>query len=419
MSVVRQCVILVGGLGTRLGTLVADVPKPMLPVAGRPFLWWLLREVSRYGISDVVLLTGHLSEVVEAALPALVSSLPRPLNIRISREPIRAGTGGALHHAAALLADRFLLLNGDSLFDCGLGPALSIEAPDGVLGRLMLRAVADASRYGVVALDGARVTTFAARPEPGAAGVINGGVYVLQRRLLDHVAPQCSLEQDVLPGLATAGHLRGILADGWFIDIGIPDDLARAQTELPARLVRRALFLDRDGVCNVDHGWVGTRERFEWIPGALDAMADAHRRGWHVFIVTNQSGVARGHYTEADVQSLHRWMQVEAMHAGGTIDDVRYCPTHPDAARPEYRRSSDWRKPGPGMILDLLRAWELDPAQCLMIGDQPTDMQAAAAAGVPGHLFPGGNLAHFISPLLQTNPTPHCPGATPSATVGP
>ena len=190
------------------------------------------------------------------------------------------------------------------------------------------------------------------------------------------------------------------MSDGWFIDIGIPDDLARAQAELPRHLERRALFLDRDGVCNVDHGWVGTRERFEWVAGARQAIAAATRRGWHVFLVTNQSGVARGHYTEDDVRVLHRWMLDEVLAEGGTIDDSRYCPFHPEAVLPAYRGASSWRKPGPGMLLDLLRAWRLDPARCLMVGDQPSDMATAAAAGMPGHLFPGGNLLDFVTPLL-------------------
>ena len=398
--VVRQCAILVGGLGTRLGALVADVPKPMLPVAGRPFLAWLLDEIARFGIEDVVLLTGHLSEVVEAALPALEQGLPRPMRLRVSREPVRAGTGGALHHAAGLLQERFMLLNGDSFLDAPIGAALANEEPD-VLGRLMLRRVPDASRYGVVALAGETVTAFQARPEPGTPGVINGGVYVLDRAILEHVGPQCSLEQDVMPQLADAGRLRGTLAEGWFIDIGIPEDLARAQQELPRRLGRRALFLDRDGVCNVDHGWVGTRERFEWVPGALDTIVAASRQGWHVFIVTNQSGVARGLYDEAAVRALMAWMQETAMQAGGTIDDYRYCPFHPEAALPEYRRSSDWRKPGSGMVLDLIEAWGVQPSRCVMVGDQATDLVAAAGAGVPGHLFPGGRLDRFVLPLLD------------------
>ena len=406
MAAVRQCAVLVGGLGTRLGALVADVPKPMLDVAGQPFLAWLLREVSRFGIDETVLLTGHLSDVVEAALPALHAALPRPMRLTVSREPVRSGTGGALHHAAPLLHDRFLLLNGDSFLDVPLGPALTVVEAPNVLGHLLLRPVLDASRYGVVETAGDRITAFRPRPDPAHAGpaTINAGIYVLDRRILDHVAPQCSLEADVLPGLAASGALRATVGQGWFIDIGIPADLARAQTELPQRLNRPALFLDRDGVCNIDHGWVGTRDRFEWVDGARQAMAAATARGWHVFVVTNQSGVARGFYTEDDVRGLLRWMGEDAMRAGGTVDDARFCPFHPDAPLPAYRRASDWRKPGPGMVLDLLRAWNLDPARCLLIGDQDSDMAAAQAAGVRGYKFGGGNLLRFVQPLLETPP---------------
>ena len=396
---IRQCAVLVGGLGTRLGSIVADVPKPMLGVAGRPFLGWLLQEASRFGIDEAVLLIGHLSEVVEAALPALEASLPRPMRLVVSREPVRAGTGGALHHALPLLDERFLLMNGDSLFDCAPTAALTeADAP----GHLMLRAVPDASRYGVVDWSEGRVTAFRARPERAEPGVINGGVYGLSRAVAERAGPECSLEQDVLPALAAEGALRGTVGEGWFIDIGIPADLERAQTELPRQLARPALFLDRDGVLNVDHGWVGTRERWEWMPGALEAIAMATQMGFHVFVVTNQSGVARGHYTEAALHALHRWVLDQALAAGGTIDDWRYCPDHPEAPLEAYRRVNDWRKPGPGMIQDLVRAWRLEPRRCVMVGDQPTDMQAAEAAGVRGHLFPGGDLAQFVRPLLES-----------------
>ena len=97
-----------------------------------------------------------------------------------------------------------------------------------------------------------------------------------------------------------------------------------------------------------------------------------------------------GYYDEAAVVALHAWMADEARRAGGTIDDIRYCPFHPDAVVPAYRRASDWRKPAPGMLLDLIRAWELDAARCVLVGDQETDMQAAAAAGMRGFRFPGG-----------------------------
>ena len=409
---IRQCAVLVGGLGTRLGPVTAATPKPLLTVGDRPFLAWLLREVARYGITDVLLLTGHLSEVLQAGLQDLRDRLPRAVTLAVSQELVRAGTGGALHHAREHLHDSFLLLNGDSLFDCDLTPLLTPEP--GVMGRLALRRLADASRYGVVETEGDRVTAFRERPAPGEtrrvcaganaerfAGLINGGIYRLDRRVVDRTTAVCSLERDVLPGLARDGLLRGTESAGWFIDIGVPPDLERAQIELPRRLARPALFLDRDGVCNIDHGWVGTRDHFEWMPGAKAAIRLAHVRGWHVFIVTNQSGVARGLYDEAAVQDLHRWMLDEVLQSGGTIDDVRYCPFHPAAAVPAYRRSSSWRKPEPGMILDLLRAWDLDPGRCVLVGDQASDMAAAAAAGVAGHLFPGGDLAEFVQPILD------------------
>ena len=149
---------------------------------------------------------------------------------------------------------------------------------------------------------GELVTAFHERPASGlpagdepVGGVINGGIYAFDRRVLDEVSSVCSLERDVMPRLASRGALRGTLAAGWFIDIGVPADLTKARAELPKRLRRPALFLDRDGTINVDHGWVGTRERFDWIDGARAAVRLATEAGWHVFIVTNQSGVARGH----------------------------------------------------------------------------------------------------------------------------
>lgn len=405
-ATIRQCAILAGGLGSRLGAITATTPKPILPVGGRPFLYWLMREMTRYGVEEFLILSGHLAGQVRATVDAIAASLPRKVAVRYSEEPVRAGTGGALYHARDQLDPRFLLLNGDSLLDFNLAAMLAAAAtdPDEVLGRIAIRPVPDASRYGVVSTEADRLTAFRPRPPegaPAAPGRINGGVYLLSRAVAERATAICSLEADILPDLAQAGRLRASVADGYFIDIGIPPDFARAQTELPAALRRPALFLDRDGTINHDHGWVGTRERFDFIPGALEAIAAATAAGWHVFVVTNQSGIARGHYTEADFHALQAWMAEQVRAHGGTIDDVRFCPFHPEAPLAAYRRVSDWRKPAPGMLRDLLNTWQLEPAACILIGDQPTDIQAAEAAGITGHLFPaGGNLATHVTPLL-------------------
>ncbi len=408
-ATLRQCAILAGGRATRLGAIAQDTAKPVLEVGGRPFLAWLMRDMQRYGVEEFVILSGHLAAPLRDAVEHAADSLPKPTSLVFSEEPFQAGTAGALRHAGDLLEDRFLLCNGDSLFNTNLAALLRDFAQDAaghVAGRLMLRDVPDASRYGVVTIEGDRITAFLERPAPSetpaaaAPGTINAGIYALSSRILSHCPETGSLERDVLPALAAAGQLRGTRGQGYFIDIGIQTDLEAARHELAHIMRRPALFLDRDGVLNIDHGYVGTRERFHWVHGALEAIRHACDHGWHVFVVTNQSGVARGMYGEADVKRLMAWVADEARRHGGTIDDWRYCPFHPEAPLPAYRRESEWRKPRPGMINSIVADWELDTSHCLLVGDQSIDLEAARAAHMRGALFPGGDLAAFVGPLL-------------------
>ena len=399
----RQCVLLAGGIATSTAEIIREVPKPILDVGGRPFLFWRMRELQRFGVEEFVILTGHLRAEVEAAITLAADSLPKPAKLVFHEAPLAAGTAGALRAALPLLEARFLLCNGDSAFDANIAPLLASFAADGedVLARLMLRDLDVASTEGLVQTKGARVTAFTLAADSALPGSTNAGVYAVDRKLAAICPAQGSLKRDVLPALAGRSALTASHASGFFIDIGIPDDLARARRELPAVLNRPALFLDRDGVLNHDHAYVGTRERWEWTQGAKGAVRLASDHGWHVFVVTNQSGVARGMYTEGDVRALMGWMCEELRAAGGTVDDWRYCPYHPEATVEAYRRESDWRKPGPGMINSLINDWNLTHTLCLMIGDQSTDHQAAVAAGIPGLIFPGGDLAEFVAKAMS------------------
>ncbi len=157
-----------------------------------------------------------------------------------------------------------------------------------------------------------------------------------------------------------------------------------------------AVFFDRDGVLNVDHGYVARREDFQWIEGAVAAVRALNEAGYYVFVATNQSGIARGLYAVEDMYTLHEFMTDELARAGARIDDIRFCPFHPEGTIDAYRRVSDWRKPGPGMILDLMERWPVERERSALIGDKEADMEAARAAGIRGLLFTGGNLEEFV-----------------------
>jgi len=397
---ITQAVILCGGIGSRLGALTAGTPKPLLPVDGTPFLQTLIQEITRYGVNRFLLLAAFESDQIKQFAKELPERLGSKIEVVVSVEPERAGTGGAIFHARDALDEAFYLFNGDTFLQTPLRDLAAFLDDETAIGALALRPLPDAGRYGVTTLKAGKVTAFGIRPLNPGPVLINGGVSAFRKSVVDYLTPCGSLEEDALPGLASAGALRGMAVDGYFLDIGVPEDYLRAQTEIPALRRRPALFLDRDGVLNLDHGHVGTLDRFEWIPGAREAVALANRSGFYVFIVTNQAGIAKGLYSLADYEALSRHIREGVAAVGGQIDDERFCPNHPDAVIESYRGQSDWRKPAPGMILDLVNKWPIDLDRSLMIGDRETDIAAATAAGVRGHLFSGGRLDDFLRAVL-------------------
>jgi len=398
----RQCVILAGGRGTRLGALVDTVPKPMLPIAGRPFLEHLVLGVHRFGFDRFVFLAGYRGELVHQHF-APDAPLARELGARfttvIEREPL--GTAGALRLAAALLDDSFLLLNGDSYFDFNVLDLASTARNHPA--RIALCQIGDVSRYGLVELAEGSVSSFHSKSGRPGPGLVNAGVYWLNKSILDYLPKEAgSLEDDVFPQLAEAGRLEGKAYEGYFIDIGVPDDHAAADRGFAAAIRRPAVFFDRDNVLNEDKGYTHQADHFTWMPGASAAIKACNDAGYFVFVVSNQAGVARGFYDIAAVETLHAWMNEQLRGEGAHIDAFRFCPHHPQGTVAAYAVQCRCRKPQPGMILDLLHDWPVVLQKSILIGDKPSDLEAGTAAGVRSLQFQDGNLEPFVRAILST-----------------
>ena len=159
--------------------------------------------------------------------------------------------------------------------------------------------------------------------------------------------------------------------------------------------LRPAIFFDRDGVLNRDDGYIHRPDQVHWMPGAAAAVRLANQAGFLTFVVTNQSGIARNYYSEADMRALHEWMQGELARHGAHIDRIYFCPYHEEGENPAYRKDSFDRKPKPGMLLKAMSEFPVKRELSFMIGDKDADMEAARAAGIAGFLFTGGNLARF------------------------
>jgi D-glycero-D-manno-heptose 1,7-bisphosphate phosphatase len=169
---------------------------------------------------------------------------------------------------------------------------------------------------------------------------------------------------------------------------------------------RPAAFLDRDGVLNVDLGYVHRIEDLEWIAGAPQAVRRLNDAGYRVIVVTNQSGIGRGYYDEASMDAVHEALRAHLATAGARIDAIYACPFHPEAIVERFRHPDHPdRKPNPGLLLRAMRDFAIDPERSFLIGDKDSDMEAARRAGVTGHMFKGGDLDAFVREILPPSET--------------
>lgn len=380
----REAIVLAGGFGTRLAHVVPDVCKPMAPVAGRPFLRFVMDQLAAAGVEHAVVADGYRREQVEGYFGGFY----RGMDVVYSPEDEPLLTGGAVKQALTKCEGGWVfVMNGDTWLDVDFAAmeAVANDAPENVKAVIAVKRMRDFERYGTVDVKEDGMIAAFHEKKPCADGLINAGVYLIRRDALVNMPRKFSLESDWFERVVGAGELMVSECAGGFIDIGVPEDYELAQTMLAplARGWKLAMF-DRDGTVNVDTGHLFEPEKLELIPETVNIMARYAADPDHkVVVATNQAGIAKGLYTEDDMRSLHRFMEQQIEKRGARVDAWYFCPHHPD-----YTGECECRKPAPGMLLAAMRDFDASPKDCVMYGDKPSDEAAAKAAGV-GFVYAG------------------------------
>lgn len=376
-----KVVILAGGFGTRLQSVVRDVPKPMADINGTPFLELLMSNMLRYGATEFILCVSYLREKIIGYFGDEFRGMP--VKYSIEEEPL--GTGGAIKQAFELFGlDEAIVINGDSYIKMDYSAFLH-QNKDHILS-IALKHVENASRFGLVETSEQYVIKFNEKSDEVKAGLINAGIYYINKKLWQY-APESkkfSFEKDILEK-----HIKEIgatfyVTEDYFIDIGIPESYAKAQKELKNVILPRskALFLDRDGVINEDKHHVYKISDCVFIEGIFDFCRKYKKAGYKLIVVTNQAGIAKGIYTKNDYFNFRDYIHNVFEENGCPIDGEYYCPFHQDATVQMYRADSEDRKPNPGMIFKAAKDFNIDLSESVLIGDKESDIEAGRKAGI-------------------------------------
>jgi D-glycero-alpha-D-manno-heptose 1-phosphate guanylyltransferase len=396
---IQEAIILAGGLGTRLRSAVPDLPKCMAPVAGRPFLFYVVNYLRMQGIEKIIFSLGYMHEVI---LDWLQQEFPTlHYDYVVEDEPL--GTGGAIQLALRKAeTDHVFVANGDTLFKFDALAMLDQHFEKKAECTLALKPMQQFERYGVVELNEQDTILSFKEKQYYESGLINAGLYLINKQsfLARDFPVKFSFEKDYLEKFVGELVFSGLSRDAYFIDIGIPEDYNRAQSEfnkpqlnLSAIDKSWTLFLDRDGVINHDNlgGYITTADEFRFmdgLPQLFKKLADVFGR---IIIVTNQRGVGRGIIKYDDLMAMNAKMLLGIQEAGGIVEKIYFCT--------DIDNRSFGRKPNPGMAVQAIKDFpDININKSIIVGNSLSDMKFGRYAGM---------YTVFVSTTNKTVSLPH------------
>ena len=357
---INQALILVGGKGTRLGKLTKKNPKPLLQVNQKPFLDFVINFLLKFKIKKILLLTKFKHEKFKKLYDK--KKIGKTI-IKCVPEKEYLGTSGALKNVINKLDKKFIMCNGDTVFNINLFNFIS-KLKKKYIGILACSSLQNNIK---------RYSNFSSKSKK----IISSGIYLFQRdKIKKYLISPGSIENDVLKNLPKK-LFKKVCYKEKFLDIGIPKDFNRAEKFLNKTFKRKCVFLDRDGVINYDYGYVYKKKDFKWKKNVIPAIRLLNKNGYLVIVVSNQSGVGRGFYSVDDVSKLHIWINKQLSSKGAYIDKFYFSPFYKNSYYKKFRIGGEYRKPNIGMFNKAVRDFKIDKKISYFIGDKDSDKNAA------------------------------------------
>lgn len=390
-------VIQAGGKGRRMEALTGGIiPKPMLKIEGKPVILWQMENISRCGIKDFVIITGHLGEKIEEYF-----GRGERFGFRIDyiREGKPIGSAGSLTGLKNFLADQYLVVFGDVVFDIDIGRMLAFHAGKKASATLLVHPNSHPYDSDIVCVEDGRVVGMLPKNQEREQfyhNCVNAGIYVLNRGVVDQMEglKHRDMEKDVIMPLVPENKVYAYSTPEYVKDAGTPDRFESVCREKQAgvwekkslRNRQRCIFLDRDGTINKHEGLLTDSAQLELEENAAEAVRKINEAGYLAVVVTNQPVIARGDCTAEELGEIHKKLETLLGNEGAYVDALYYCPHHPDGGypgeRPEYKTMCSCRKPGTGMIEEAAKRFNIELVQSYMIGDTTADVMAGKNAGM-------------------------------------
>lgn len=417
-----KAVIQAGGKGTRISEITGDViPKPMLEISGYPILYHQMMNLKKNGITDITVIIGHLGNVIKDYFG---DGKQFGLNISyVEEDPQKPlGTAGSLYFLKDKLKENFVFLLADVFIDIDFEKMEQYHIANNADVTLLTHPNGHPFDSDLVVEEGGVVKAFDYKSNDRTTynykNLVNAGVMIFSPSVFKYLTElrKYNYEKDIIVPLINEGKVVSYKSSEYAKDMGTPERYRRVQEDYNSGICdaknlaykQKAIFLDRDGTINEYVGFLRKEEDFRLIPGVSEAIKKINNSGYLAIVVTNQPVIARGEVTEEELEEIHKKMETLLGLDGAYIDDIYYCPHHPDKGFegeiPELKIECDCRKPKTGMLEKAAREHNIDLSSSIMIGDSTLDIKMAENAGMQSVLLKTGQKGedgkYDVSPTL-------------------